>query len=88
MLGRVKPDEVMQLLSAVTRSNGLRHAALFNGLISLLKGKAENDGVEESFEIHVGLLASSITDELDIHSDVTGICVLPCDDDWMTVSNE
>jgi hypothetical protein len=58
----------------------------------LLKGKAEsdkkNDGVEESFEIHVGLLASSITDELDIHSDVTGICVLPSDDDWMTVSNE
>jgi len=53
-LRRVKPDGLMQLLSAVTRSNGLRHAAVFSGLISLLKGKAEsvkeNDGVEESLK--------------------------------------
>jgi hypothetical protein len=50
----------------------------------LLKGKAEsvkkNDGVEESLENHVGLLSSGNTDELDIDSDVTGICVLPSDD--------
>jgi len=82
----------MKLLYAVTRSNGLRHAAVFSGLISLLKGRAESvkkyEGVEETFGIHVGLLSSSITDELDIHSDVTGICVLSSDDDGMTVSNE
>jgi hypothetical protein len=51
----------------------------------LLKGKAESDkkidGVEESFEIHVGLHSSSNTDELDLDSDVTGICVLPFDND-------
>jgi len=50
----------------------------------LLKGKAEsdkkNDGVEESFEIHVGLHSSSNTDELDKDSDVIGICVVPSDD--------
>jgi len=54
------------------------------GWINLLKGKAEsdkkNDGVEESFEIHVGLHSSSNTDELDKDSDVIGICVVPSDD--------
>jgi len=49
----------------------------------LLKEKAEsdkkNDGVEESFEIHVGMHSSSNTDALDVYSSVTGICVLLLD---------
>jgi len=41
----------------------------------------KNDDVEESFKFHVGLHSSSNTDALDINSDVTGICVLPSDND-------
>ena len=78
--------QLLHKLSSVTQGGmGFGIRLWSTGWINLLKGKAEsvkkNEGVEGSLENHEGLLSSSNTDELDIDSDVTGICVLLSDSD-------